>query len=425
MKVLVVGSGGREHALVWKIAQSPRVDKIYCAPGNGGVSGRAECVPIGSEDIDGLLAFAREKAVDLTVVGPEAPLTLGIVDRFEEAGLPAFGPKENAAVLEGSKIFTKNFLSRHGIPTAEYRSFTDASAAIAYIRAKGAPLVVKADGLAAGKGVIVATTAKEAVSAVRMIMEEKRFGAAGRALLVEECLQGEEASFIVFTDGETVLPMLSSQDHKQVFDGDRGPNTGGMGAYTPAPVIQDRMSEIMETVMVPTVQGMAKEGRVFKGVLYAGLMMTERGPEVLEFNVRFGDPEAQPILLRLKTDLIEIMEAILKGRLQDIQIEWKPGASVCLVMASGGYPGSYEKGKTISGLEKVPESQDLVVFHAGTRREGKEVVTSGGRVLGVTARGADLAAALEKAYSAVDLIDYEGRHFRTDIGRKGLARLSG
>jgi phosphoribosylamine--glycine ligase len=422
MKVLVVGSGGREHTLVWKLSQSPKVEKIYCAPGNGGISDFAECVPIGSGDIDEILSFAQEKRIDLTVTGPEAPLTLGIVDRFEEAGLPIFGPRKNAAILEGSKIFTKDFLQKHGIPSAEYRSFTDPAPAIDYIREKGAPIVVKADGLAAGKGVIVAQSVDEAVSAVRMIMEEKRFGTAGESLVVEECLVGEEASFMVFSDGQSVLPMVSSQDHKQVFDGDQGPNTGGMGAYSPAPVIQDRTSEIMESVMIPVIRGMADEGRVFKGVLYAGLMMTSNGPKVLEFNVRFGDPEAQPILFRLKTDLVEIIQGILDSRLDQVQVEWKDGATICVVMASGGYPGPYEKGEVIYGLDRIPNSDDLFVFHAGTRKVDDKIVTSGGRVLGVTAHGADLSSALTKAYDAVKLIDFKGRHFRTDIGQKGLNR---
>ena len=422
MKVLVVGSGGREHTLVWKLSQSPKVEKIYCAPGNGGISDFAECIPIGSGDIDEILRFAQEKRIDLTVTGPEEPLTLGIVDRFEEAGLPIFGPRKNAAVLEGSKIFTKDFLQKHGIPSAEYRSFTDPAPAIDYIREKGAPIVVKADGLAAGKGVIVAQSVDEAVSAVNMIMEEKRFGDAGESLVVEECLVGEEASFMVFSDGQSVLPMVSSQDHKQVFDGDQGPNTGGMGAYSPAPVIQDRTSEIMETVMIPVIRGMADEGRVFKGVLYAGLMMTSDGPKVLEFNVRFGDPEAQPILFRLKTDLVEIIQGILDSRLDEVKVEWKDGATICVVMASGGYPGPYEKGDVISGLDRIPNSDDLFVFHAGTRKVDDKIVTSGGRVLGVTAHGADLSSALAKAYGAVKLIDFKGRHFRTDIGQKGLNR---
>ncbi len=422
MKVLVVGSGGREHTLVWKLTQSPRVERIYCAPGNGGISKLAECVDIGANDMEGLVRFARESGIDLTVVGPEDPLVEGIVDRFEEAGLRVFGPKKNAAILEGSKQFTKDFLTRHGIATAAYESFTDPEAAIACIRRQGAPIVVKADGLAAGKGVIVAQQVDEAVAAVEQIMRAKRFGSAGDTVVVEACLVGEEASFMAFTDGKTVVPMLSSQDHKQVLDGDRGPNTGGMGAYTPAPVIQERTAEIMDAIMVPTVRGMAEEGRPFSGVLYAGLMITGDGISVLEYNVRFGDPEAQPILFRLKSDLIDIIEAILENRLHECRIEWTKGASACVVLASGGYPGSYETGKEITGLDAVPDSDDLYVFHAGTQKSGGRIVTGGGRVLGITARGTDLASTLGKTYDAVNRIHFEGKHYRTDIGQKGLQR---
>ncbi|NOY52770.1 MAG: phosphoribosylamine--glycine ligase [Deltaproteobacteria bacterium] len=422
MKILVTGSGGREHALVWKIAQSPKVEKIYCAPGNGGIEALAECVPIGAEEIDQLLAFARKKEIDLTVTGPEAPLTHGIVNRFEEAGLPIFGPRKEAAILEGSKKFTKDFLKRHHIPTAAYACFQDAQAAIDYIHQQGIPIVVKADGLAAGKGVFVAQNEEEAIAAVRTVMEDKKFGDAGETLVVEECLVGEEASFMVFSDGKTVVPMVSSQDHKQIFDGDTGPNTGGMGAYSPAPVIQGRTSEIMENIMIPTIRGMEEEGRPFRGVLYAGLMMTDTGPQVLEFNVRFGDPEAQPILFRLKTDLIEIMEAIGKKRLHECRIEWSNDSTACVVLASDGYPGTYEKGKVITGLSDLPDSSDLFVFHAGTERAGERILTAGGRVLSVTASGQDLPAALGRAYDTVHRIDFPGKYFRTDIGRKGLDR---
>jgi phosphoribosylamine--glycine ligase len=422
MKVLVVGSGGREHTLVWKLAQSPRVDQIYCAPGNGGISKLAECVDISADDMEALVRFARDKGIDLIVVGPEGPLALGIVDRFEEAGLRVFGPRKNAAILEGSKQFTKDFLTRHGIPTAAYQSFTDPEAAISYIRRQGAPIVVKADGLAAGKGVIVAQQVDEAVAAVEEIMRAKRFGAAGDTVVVEECLVGEEASFMAFTDGKTVVPMLSSQDHKQVLDGDQGPNTGGMGAYTPAPVIQERTAEIMDAIMVPTVRGMAEEGRPFTGVLYAGLMITTAGISVLEYNVRFGDPEAQPILFRLKSDLVDIIEAILANRLHECRIEWTEGASACVVLSSGGYPGTYETGKEIAGLDALPDSDDLYVFHAGTQTTNGKIVTAGGRVLGVTARGPNLASALGRSYDAVNRIHFEGKHYRTDIGQKGLER---
>ncbi len=425
MKVLVVGSGGREHTLVWKLAQSPRMDRIYCAPGNGGISKLAERVDISADDMEALVRFARDKGVDLTVVGPEGPLALGIVDRFEEAGLRVFGPRKNAAILEGSKQFTKDFLTRHGIPTAAYQSFTDPEAAISYIRRQGAPIVVKADGLAAGKGVIVAQQVDEAVAAVEEIMRAKRFGAAGDTVVVEACLVGEEASFMAFTDGKTVVPMLSSQDHKQVLDGDQGPNTGGMGAYTPAPVIQERTAEIMDAIMVPTVRGMAEEGRPFTGVLYAGLMITTDGISVLEYNVRFGDPEAQPILFRLKSDLVDIIEAILANRLHECRIEWTEGASACVVLSSGGYPGTYETGKEISGLDVIPDSDDLYVFHAGTQTTNGKIVTAGGRVLGVTARGPNLASALGRSYDAVNRIHFEGKHYRTDIGQKGLERNKG
>ncbi len=425
MKVLVVGSGGREHTLVWKLAQSPRMDRIYCAPGNGGISKLAERVDISADDMEALVRFARDKGIDLTVVGPEGPLALGIVDRFEEAGLRVFGPRKNAAILEGSKQFTKDFLTRHGIPTAAYQSFTDPEAAISYIRRQGAPIVVKADGLAAGKGVIVAQQVDEAVAAVEEIMRAKRFGAAGDTVVVEACLVGEEASFMAFTDGKTVVPMLSSQDHKQVLDGDQGPNTGGMGAYTPAPVIQERTAEIMDAIMVPTVRGMAEEGRPFTGVLYAGLMITTDGISVLEYNVRFGDPEAQPILFRLKSDLVDIIEAILANRLHECRIEWTEGASACVVLSSGGYPGTYETGKEISGLDVIPDSDDLYVFHAGTQTTNGKIVTAGGRVLGVTARGPNLASALGRSYDAVNRIHFEGKHYRTDIGQKGLERNKG
>ncbi len=422
MKVLVVGSGGREHTLVWKLAQSPRVKKIYCAPGNGGISTLAHCVDISADDMEALVRFARETGIDLTVVGPEGPLVQGIVDRFEEAGLRVFGPRKNAAILEGSKQFTKEFLTRHGIPTAAYESFTDPEAAMAYIRRRGAPIVVKADGLAAGKGVIVAQREDDAIAAVEEIMRARRFGAAGDTVVVESCLVGEEASFMAFTDGKTVVPMLSSQDHKQVLDGDRGPNTGGMGAYTPAPVIQERTAEIMDAIMIPTIQGMAAEGRPFTGVLYAGLMITKEGMSVLEFNVRFGDPEAQPILFRLKSDLVDIIEAILADRLHECRIEWTEGASACVVLSSGGYPGAYDTGKEITGLDAIPDSDDLYVFHAGTQKTDGKIVTAGGRVLGVTARGPDLASVLGRTYDAVNRIHFEGKHYRTDIGQKGLNR---
>ncbi len=388
MKVLVVGGGGREHALVWKISQSPKVTKIYAAPGNAGIAGLAECAPIKAEDIPGLLAFAKSKAIDLTIVGPEGPLSMGIVDEFTKAGLRVFGPSRKAAEIEASKRFSKDLMKKYHIPTAEYGVFTDKTAAAAYVREKGAPIVVKADGLAAGKGVVVAETVEEALKALDLIMTEKAFGTAGDRVVIEECLKGEEASFMAFSDGKTVVPMASSQDHKRVFDADKGPNTGGMGAYSPAPVVTKKLErKVMETIMIPTVRAMEKEGRLFKGVLYAGLMIQNDEAKVLEFNARFGDPETQPIMMRLDTDLIEIIEAILDERLATLEIKWKPESAVCVVMASGGYPGNYEKGKEITGLEKAAKLQGVMVFHAGTALKNGKVVTDGGRVLGVTGLG--------------------------------------
>ncbi|MQL53461.1 phosphoribosylamine--glycine ligase [Desulfofundulus thermobenzoicus] len=421
MKVLVVGGGGREHALVWKLSQSPRVKEIYCAPGNAGIASLARCVPVAAEDIPGLLAFARQEKVDLTVVGPEGPLTMGIVDSFSEAGLAIFGPTARAAAIEGSKVLAKEIMAKYHIPTARFASFTDAREAAAYIREKGAPCVVKADGLAAGKGVIVCETVAEALKAVETIMVQKAFGAAGARVVVEEYLTGEEASILAFTDGERVIPMVPAQDHKQVYDGDRGPNTGGMGAYAPAPVCTPEVQRAaLEKILIPTVRAMAAEGRPYRGVLYAGLMITPDGPKVLEFNARFGDPEAQPVLMLLESDLVEIMEGLLAGRLSETDIRWRPGAAVCVVLASGGYPGSYEKGKIISGLDTVPP--DVAVFHAGTALKDGQVVTSGGRVLGVTAMAPDIPAAIEKAYAALEHIHFAGMHYRRDIGRKALNR---
>ena len=421
MKVLVVGGGGREHALVWKVAQSPRVAKIYAAPGNAGMAQQAECVPIAAEDITGLLSFARSQAIDLTIVGPEVPLSMGIVDVFVQAGLRIFGPAKGAAEIEANKAFTKDLMQRYGIPSAAYGTFTDRSKAEEYIRSKGAPIVVKAAGLAAGKGVVVAETVEEALNAIDLIMGKKAFGSAGDVVVIEECLKGEEASYMAFTDGKTVVPMASSQDHKRIFDADKGPNTGGMGAYSPAPVVTPEIEKLaMETVMIPTVRAMEKEGRPFKGVLYAGLMIHKGEPKVLEFNARFGDPETQPIMARLESDLIDIIEAILAGSLADVAISWSPDSAVCVVMASGGYPGSYEKGKMISGLERAAEVKNVVVYHSGTALKGGVVVTDGGRVLGVTGRGPSIAAAIDTAYAGVKEIAFDGAHFRRDIGARAL-----
>ncbi len=421
MKVLVVGGGGREHALVWKVAQSPKVTKIYAAPGNAGIAQLAECTPIKAEDIQGLLSFARANAVDLTIVGPEGPLSMGIVNEFMKAGLRIFGPSRNAAEIEASKQFSKDLMKKYNIPTAEYEVFVDKVAAEAYIYEKGAPIVVKADGLAAGKGVVVAETVAEALKALDLIMSQKAFGTAGERVVVEECLRGEEASFMAFTDGKAVIPMASSQDHKRVFDADKGPNTGGMGAYSPAPIVTKKLErKIMGAIMVPTVQAMEKEGRLFKGVLYAGLMIHDSEVKVLEFNARFGDPETQPVMARLDTDLIEIIEAILDGRLAKIDIKWKPESAVCVVMASGGYPGKYEKGKEIKGLEKATGHKNVMVFHSGTSLKNSKIVTDGGRVLGVTGLGAVVAAAIDNAYAGVREISFDGAHYRRDIGARAL-----
>lgn len=424
MNVLVIGSGGREHALVWKIAQSPLVKKIFCAPGNAGIAGLATCIPIGAEDIDELVAFAKAERIDLTVVGPEAPLSRGIVDLLEAEGLRVFGADRKAAALEASKSFAKDLMNRYGIPTAVGRTFTRYKAAEAYIKKIGAPIVVKADGLAAGKGVIVCATVKEAISALKQIMVKREFGDAGDKVVVEECLTGEEASFLAFTDGKTVLPLPSSQDHKAIFDDDKGPNTGGMGAYSPAPIVDAYMHKrIMKEVMIPTVQAMAAEGCRYKGVLYAGLMIDGDQIKVLEFNARFGDPEAQPLFIRLKNDIVPVMEAIVDERLHECRLDIDKRASVCVVMASGGYPGSYKKGLPISGLPAVRRMKDVVVFHAGTGRKNKDIVANGGRVLGVTALGETVEKAISRAYSAVAKITWRDVYHRSDIGKKALLRL--
>jgi len=423
MKVLVVGSGGREHALVWKISQSARVIKIYCAPGNAGIKKMAECVHIEATDIDGLLQFARKEKIDLTIVGPESSLAGGIVDRFEDEGLRIFGPRKSAAILEGSKVFAKEFMEKYGIPTASFKVFDDLKKAKKYIDHTGAPLVIKADGLAAGKGVIVAATTKEAKGAVDLIMQDKAFGEAGSKVVIEACLQGEEASFIAFTDGKTVLPLPTSQDHKAIYDGDKGPNTGGMGAYSPAPVVTEAIADfVMNKVMQPTIAGMAAEGRPFKGMLYAGLMIDGDDVKVLEFNCRFGDPEAQPLLMRLKSDVVDIFEAVIDERLDSIEMKIDPRPTVCVVMSSGGYPGHYETGKVIKGLTAAARETGVQIFHAGTAIKNERTVTAGGRVLGVTAVGKTLEKAIEQAYKAVNQIQWTGVHYRHDIGAKALRR---
>ncbi len=423
MKILVIGSGGREHALVWKLRQNPRVETIYCAPGNAGIAADAHCVSIKAEDVEGLLSFAKKKDVDLTVVGPEVALTLGIVDRFEEKGLRIFGPNRKAAELEGSKIFMKELLKKYKVPSGGFAVFEDLQEARRYVEQHGAPMVVKADGLAAGKGVIVAQTTEEALDALDLIMADKAFGEAGSRVIVEEFLVGEEASFIAFTDGVNVLPLPTSQDHKAASEGDKGPNTGGMGAYSPAPVVTDALSDrVVKEIMLPTIKAMAAEGRPYKGMLYAGLMIDGEKIKVLEYNCRFGDPECQPLLLRLESDLVEILDAVVDGRLDQVEPKIDPRPTVCVVMASEGYPGSYEKGKIISGLEDVDAMSDVKVFHAGTALKDNKVVTNGGRVLGVTALGDTLQDAVNKAYGAVDKISWEGCFVRRDIGHKALKR---
>ncbi|KJR96798.1 MAG: phosphoribosylamine--glycine ligase [Desulfobulbaceae bacterium BRH_c16a] len=425
MKVLVVGSGGREHALVWKIGQSRKVEKVFCAPGNAGISRLADCVDISATDVHGLLKFAKKEKIDLTVIGPESSLVAGIVDVFEENGLRIFGPSQKAAELEGSKVFSKEFLQKYNIPSASFKVFSDAGQAKNYLDTCGAPIVVKADGLAAGKGVVVAKTIEEAKQAVDLIMADKAFGSAGDKIVIEECLSGEEASFIAFTDGKTILPLPTSQDHKAIFDNDEGPNTGGMGAYSPAPVVTGEIAEfVMNHIMLPTVKGLEAEGRPYKGMLYAGLMISGETINVLEFNCRFGDPEAQPLLMRLKSDIVDIFEAAIDGRLDKVEMKIDPRPTVCVVMASGGYPGKYENGKTIKGLTKAGDCPGVEVFHAGTIKKHGRIQTNGGRVLGVTAVGKTLEEAIARAYRAVDEIRWTNCYCRRDIGAKALRRTT-
>lgn len=426
MKVLVVGGGGREHALVWKIAQSPLVEQVYCAPGNAGIAEIAECPAIADTDIDGLAAFALEKQVDLTMVGPEASLVLGIVNKFQSLDLTIFGPTQAAAEMEGSKTFMKMILKKYGIATAAYEAFTDPEAAKVYIREQGAPIVVKASGLAAGKGVLLCKTLDEAFAAVDQTMVDKAFGDAGNEIVVEEFLEGEEASFIALVDGKNILPLAGSQDHKAVGEGDTGLNTGGMGAYSPAPVLTEEMyQKAMDEVMRPTVDGMAAEGRPYVGVLYAGLMIKEGAIKVLEFNCRFGDPETQPILMRMKSDLVPLLLAGAQGELAGRTIDWDERTALCVVMASGGYPEAYDKGHVIDGLDEAAAIDDLVVFHAGTSFVGDTVVTHGGRVLGVTALGATVAEAQAKALEGVEKINWKDANHRRDIGYRAIAREQG
>ncbi|MDD2899151.1 MAG: phosphoribosylamine--glycine ligase [Desulfuromonadaceae bacterium] len=423
MKILVIGGGGREHALVWKIAQSPLVTKLYCAPGNPGTAALAENLPIAVDQLDKLLAFAYENRIDLTVVGPEQPLSLGIVDLFEAHGLKVFGPSQNAAFIEGSKAFSKDLMKKYNVPTAAYGVFTDQAEAEEFITRTGAPIVVKADGLAAGKGVIIAQTCEEAVSAVRDMLSGNAFGSAGSRVVIEEFLTGEEASFLVITDGKKVIPLASAQDHKAVFDGDQGPNTGGMGAYSPAPVVTQAIHDkAMKQVIRPTVDGMAAEGRLYRGVLYAGLMVKDGEVKTLEFNARFGDPECQPLLMRMKSDIVPVLLAVADGDLGELALEWHDKAAVCVVMASEGYPGDYRKGDVITGLDLAAKLDDLYVFHAGTTAKDDTCVVNGGRVLGVTALGTTVKDAITLAYQGVKRISWPGVQYRSDIGKKALER---
>jgi len=423
VKVLVVGSGGREHALVWKIAQSRHVRKIYCAPGNGGIAGIAECVAIKADDIAGLLDFAQSRLIDLVVVGPEAPLVEGIVDVFQDAGMKVFGPRRRPARLEASKLFAKEIMAKHRVPTAAFAVCRTVEDVVVAAGRFGFPVVLKADGLAAGKGVVICRSEKEAAAAAEEMLVKKIFGASGETIVVEEFLEGEEVSILVLTDGEGVVPLVSSQDHKRVFDHDEGPNTGGMGAYSPAPIVTPGvMDEIMTSVVKPVIRGMAKEGMPYTGILYAGLMMTAQGSKVLEFNVRFGDPETQAVLARLQSDIIEAILWSVEGGQGVPVLRWDTRPSVCVVMASKGYPGLYETGKVISGLDEAVRLRDVVVFHAGTKESDGRIVSSGGRVLGVTGLGDTLKEAIAHTYEAVGKIRFEGAHYRTDIGWRALEK---
>jgi len=426
MKILVIGSGGREHALVWKISQSPKVNQLFCAPGSAAIGELAQCVAVNPEQIEKLADLAEKEKIDLTVVGPELPLTLGIADLFEEKGLKIFGPNRAAAQLEGSKAFAKEILKDSGIPTASFGTFTDAASAKRYVAKNPAPCVVKADGLAAGKGVLICTDHEQAEAAIDDILVRHAFGQAGEKVVIEEFLDGEEASFMVLTDGDHVLPLASSQDHKRVFDNDEGPNTGGMGAYSPAPVVTSAMHQrILDEILKPLLSGLKNKGIRYRGVIYVGLMITKSGPKVLEFNARFGDPECQPIMMRLKSDLVPLLEATIDGKLnqvQEVQAEWYEDPAVCVVLSARGYPGLYDKGHEIRGLDKLRHWEKGFVFHAGTTKENGRWLTSGGRVLGVTARGSDIGNAVTNAYAAVSQISWDGMHYRKDIARRAILR---
>ena len=424
MKVLVIGSGGREHALVWKISQSPSVTKIYCAPGSAGIAELAECVAVNPDQIEKLADFATQEKIDLTVVGPELPLTLGIVDLFESRRLRIFGPNKAGAQLEGSKAFAKEILHANNIPTAAFGAFTDAVSAKEYLAQQKTPYVIKADGLAAGKGVLICATRQEAEAAIDEILVRRAFGQAGDKIVVEEFLDGEEASFMVLTDGEHILPLATSQDHKRVNDHDEGPNTGGMGAYSPAPVVTPEVhTRVLSEILTPLLNGLKQKDIRYRGLLYIGLMITKQGPKVVEFNVRFGDPECQPIMMRLKSDIIPLIEATIDGNLDQVQAEWHDDPAICVVLTANGYPGNYDKGKEIHGLEKLQGWQNGFVFHAGTAKEQNRWITTGGRVLGVTARGRDINAAVKEVYRAVDAISWDGMHYRKDIAQRALKKV--
>jgi phosphoribosylamine--glycine ligase len=423
MKILVIGSGGREHALVWKISQSPKVEKIFCAPGSAAIGELAECVAIGPEQIEKLANFAGKEKIDLAVVGPELPLTLGITDLFESRGLRIFGPNKTAAQLEGSKAFAKEILKQTGILTASFGTFTDAASAKKYLAQQKPPYVIKADGLAGGKGVVICLDIHDAIAVSDSILVQKTFGEAGEKIVIEEFLEGEEVSFMVLTDGDHILPLASSQDHKRVFDNDEGPNTGGMGAYSPAAVVTSAMHQrILDEILKPLLAGLKSQGIRYRGVIYVGLMITKSGPKVLEFNARFGDPECQPIMMRLKSDLVPLLEATINGKLNQVQPEWYEDPAVCVVLSARGYPGPYDTGYEIRGLDKLRHWDTGVVFHAGTAKKNGRWLTSGGRVLGVTARGSDIGNAVTNAYSAVRQISWDGMHYRKDIARKAIAR---
>ena len=414
MKVLVVGSGGREHAICWALKKSPKVTELYCAPGNGGIGEIARCVDVKATDIPGMVAWAKEHSIDFVMVAPDDPLAMGMVDALEAEGIRAFGPRKNAAIIEGSKAFSKELMKKYGIPTADYAVFTDKEQALYYVEKQGAPIVVKCDGLALGKGVVVAQTLDEAKEAVVNMMENKAFGEAGAKVVIEECMTGPEVTVLAFTDGKTIVPMPSSQDHKRAYDGDQGPNTGGMGAISPCPNYTPELSQVcMDTIFLPTVKALNAEGRTFQGVIYFGMMLTPKGPKVVEYNARFGDPECQAVLSLLETDLMDILEACVDGTLDQVNVKFKDAASCCLVLASGGYPVAYEKGKEITGLDQV---KDAVVFHAGTRKQDGKFLTNGGRVLGVTAVAPTLREAVVKAYAAAGPVFFEKMHFRKDIG---------